>query len=291
MSFATPSRVAAPPSGARGLARPSQLATPVAGGDTSRRDARAPLETSRLLVHPVSARAVLTVLQRPGTDESDLTRTVLVDPALAAAVLRAANSAHLGYSRRIASVRQATVMLGSSLVNSLAASRVADLVFDTDAPDYPDWLWLHSIATASAASVLAGRCGTSPDEAYTAGLLHEVGWLLGAGSRSEHPDQDHAALGAQLLGRWNLTDRIVAAVNLHHAPSDALAAPLDRVLAAAHAFAAALGAPSPERSMPVAEALQLVGLGDVRATAVLGEIEQLVGSVTSGLVEERGVTP
>jgi putative nucleotidyltransferase with HDIG domain len=279
MSFATPSKVldlpASPPSD-----RPAS--------DRSRRADDAIVEPSRLLVHPASARVVLEVLQQPGDATQDLTRTIMADPALAAAVLRAANSAHLGYSRRVAGVRQATVMLGASLVNSLAASRVADLVFDLDAPDYPDWLWLHSLVTACSATVLARRCGESPDDAYTAGLLHEVGWLLGAGTGAANPDQDHAASGARLLSRWNLPERIAAAVNLHHARPAALAGPLERIVVAGHAFAASLGAGGPERPMTTTEALHLIGLGDARSAAIVAEIEQELSVVTADLTSDRG---
>lgn len=273
MSFATPTKV---------LGSTDAPATRRPAGP----DAAVLAEQNRLLVHPASARVVLGVLQRRDDGGPDLTRTILTDPALAAAVLRAANSAHLGYSRRIAGVRQASVMLGASLVNSLAASRVADLVFDADAPDYPDWLWLHSITTACAATVLARRCGESPDDAYTAGLLHEVGWLLGCGAGSTQPGDDHAAIGARLLSRWNLPDRIVAAVNLHHARPAALTVPLERVVVAGHAFAAALGVPGPERAITTTEALLLVGLPDARPAAITAEIEQELANVTSDLTAE-----
>ena len=244
-------------------------------------------EHSRIAVHPASARVVLDVLHRRQDEGGDLTKAILTDPALAAAVLRAANSAHLGYSRRIGGVRQAIVMLGTSLVNSLAASRVADLVFDTEAPDYPDWLWLHSITTACAASVLARRTGEAPDDAYTAGLLHEVGWLLTCTAGAENADQDHAAIGSQLLSRWNLPDRIVASVRLHHARPAALAAPIDKLVVAAHAFAAALGASSPERAIQPIEALQLLQLPDLRQSAVMADVESELASVTSDLVVGR----
>ncbi|CAB4588344.1 unannotated protein [freshwater metagenome] len=248
---------------------------------------RGALERSRLVVHPASARVVLEVLRRPDDSAGDLTKVILTDPALAAAVLRSANSAHLGYSRRIGGVRRATVMLGTGLVNSLAASRVADLVFDTEAPDYPDWLWLHSIATACAASVLARRVGEAPDEAYTAGLLHEVGWLLGAGAGVAHPEHDHAEIGGLLLSRWNLPDRITAAVRMHHARPDGLVAPLDRVVVAARSFAVALGATGPEHTLDSMEALQLLQLRNVRQPAVMQEIEAELAAVTSDLVGAR----
>ncbi|MCU1361526.1 MAG: putative domain HDIG-containing protein [Ilumatobacteraceae bacterium] len=234
---------------------------------------------NRLLVHPSSAKLVLEVLRSPD-GVGDITKTVMTDPALAASVLRAANSAHLGYSRRIGSIRQASVMLGGSLVSSLAASRVADLVFDAEAPDYPDWLWLHSISVAAACTVLARHIGESIDEAFTVGLLHDVGWLLAASNNVSLPqtDTDHSGTGADLLARWNLPDRIVAAVHQHHTRTNALNAPLDRMIVAAHGLVGAMGVPCPERSISPTEALGLVNLTDIRQKVVLGQIEsELIG--------------
>lgn len=244
---------------------------------------------NRLLVHPASARVVLEVLRGPADAGRDLTRTVMTDPALSAAVLRAANSAHLGYSRRIGGIRQASVMLGGSLVGSLAASRVADLVFDTSPPDYPDWLWLHSITMGCACSVLARHTGDAVDDAFTVGLLHDIGWLLAASNGVDvagfdgASDAGHGAAGAELLARWNLPDRIVATVQRHHIRSTALTAPLERLTVGAHAFAAALGAPSPERSMTVDEAMMLLGIRDVRHSALLAAIEAELTGLTSEL--------
>jgi putative nucleotidyltransferase with HDIG domain len=245
-------------------------------------------ERNRLLVHPTSARVVLEVLRGP-EGERDITRTVMTDPALSASVMRAANSAHLGYARRIGSIRQASVMLGGSLVGSLAASRVADLVFDTEAPDYPDWLWLHSLTMACACGVLARHTGDSIDEAFTVGLLHDVGWLLAASS--DHPvapsESDHTSAGAELLARWNLPDRIVTAVQQHHTRTSALNAPLDRLIVGAHGLVAAMGVPSPERSISPNEALVLVGVFDMRPNALLDQIE----SELIGLTNELTIAP
>jgi putative nucleotidyltransferase with HDIG domain len=244
---------------------------------------RRPGERNRLLVHPTSARVVLEVLRGPeGT--RDITKTVMTDPALSASVMRAANSAHLGYSRRIGSIRQASVMLGGSLVGSLAASRVADLVFDTDAPDYPEWLWLHSLTMACACGVLARHTGESIDEAFTVGLLHDVGWLLAASTTGDTPTEaDHSSAGADLLARWNLPDRIVAAVQQHHTRTSALNAPLDRLIVAAHGLVAAMGVPSPERSISPGEALILAGVFDIRQSAMFDQIESELITLTHEL--------
>jgi HD-like signal output (HDOD) protein len=135
--------------------------------------------------------------------------------------------------------------------------------------------------------VLARRSGESADEAYTAGLLHEVGWLLGVSTESAAPDQDHAASGGRLLAKWNLPDPIVAATTFHHARPDALTGRLDRVVVAAHAFAESLGASSPERSLTTVEALHLVGLADARPSVITNEIEAELASVTRDLIEQR----
>ena len=234
----------------------------------------------RLLVHPRAAQLVLELLARSDGDQGRLCELVELDPALAAAVLRAANAAHLGYSHRIAGIRHATVMLGCSLVASLAASRVADLVFDTDAPDYPDWLWQHSIVVASGCAVLAPFVGESPDDAYTVGLLHDVGFLLastnGEPTAVDDPGSDHLVeAGADLLRRWNLPDRVVEGVQRHRARPAALVGGLERLVAAASSFARELGAGGPDRTMPPLEAARLV-MADGRPGDLLEAIEDEV---------------
>lgn len=216
----------------------------------------------RLLVHPRAAQRVLELLARPDGAHAELCTLVELDPALTAAVLRAANSTHLGYSRRIAGIRHATVMLGGSLVASLAASRVADLVFDSTQPDYPDWLWQHSVVVASGCAVLAPYLGEAIDDAYTTGMLHDVGSLLAAANAEGHegePDTGlHVDEGADLLRRWNLPDRVVDGVRHHRARAAGLVGGLERLVAAAGAFAHELGAGGPERPMPLLEAARLV---------------------------------
>ncbi|MCB1001975.1 MAG: HDOD domain-containing protein [Acidimicrobiales bacterium] len=223
---------------------------------------RTALLRDRLLVHPRAAQRVLELLAVPDGAHAELCALVELDPALTAAVLRAANSAHLGFSRRIAGIRHATVLLGGSLVASLAASRVADLVFDTAVPDYPDWLWQHSVVVASSCAVLAPYVGESTDDAFTTGMLHDVGTLVSAsnGESADHVDAspEHAEIGADLLQRWNLPDAVVDGVRHHHARPDALVGGLERLVAASSAFAEELGAGGPERGVSMHDAVRLV---------------------------------
>lgn len=245
------------------------------------------------MVHPTAAGAILEIL-RGGQEQHDVLPVVQTDPALTVAVLRAANSAHLGYSGRIAGVRQATVMLGGGLVSSLAASRIADLLFDTSNREYPDWYWLHSVAVACGAAVAARHMGESSDEAFTAGILHDIGWLLAASNVDDDHGSNHIATavehsdtGADLLRRWNVPERVVASVRTHHTKATLLTPPLNRAVVVGHAVADALGAPGPERSITMVEAMEIAELGGMKRALLLSEVEAEMASVTNSLWCDR----
>lgn len=229
----------------------------------------------RLAVHPKTVELVLELLQGPPQRQTELMRVVQTDPALAAGVMRAANSVHLGFARQIAGLRQATVMLGQNLVGAVVAGRVADRVFEHKPMTYPEWLWPHSMVLASTCAVLARRTGVSPDEAYTAGLLHDVGWLMAASNQVdlEGRDRSHARIGSGLLGRWNLPERIVLATDTHHSIVDSSVSPLAKLVIAGHAFAEELGANGPETTVSIIEAMHILRL-DMRPATLLDDIEE-----------------
>lgn len=169
------------------------------------------------------------------------------DPALAAQVLRLANSAFYGMPRKVASVPQAVLLLGSRAVRNLAlvASTYPSLVQPvTGYALGPDQLWMHALGTASGASLVAEKTGSAlSDLAFTAGLLHDIGkvamsvWLdkkLPAllkiaeieGSTFDEVERrvlgyDHTQVGAHLGQRWNLPEDLILAMRWHHQPDKA----------------------------------------------------------------------
>jgi putative nucleotidyltransferase with HDIG domain len=158
------------------------------------------------------------------------------DPGLAARVLALANSSQFGLCRRVTDLAQAVTIVGTGVVQTLAIANTAALV-DTsgiiaDAHD-------HAIRVAIAARLLAPAAGVDPDDAFAAGLLHDIGeLLLLQDSPSEyatlrttfstHADQlraekrafgtDHALAGAEHLLDWRVPDVIADAVADHHDP-------------------------------------------------------------------------
>lgn len=140
----------------------------------------------------------LEVLRLTESDDTTVETLGLViesDPALSSQLLKIVNSPLCGMSRKVASLSRATVLLGFNTVSSLALS--LSLVSDNrrsdcDVFDY-DQFWSESLGRAVAGRHLAKQLKSfAPDEAFTCGLLCQVGRLAFA---SAYPDRYAQALG------------------------------------------------------------------------------------------------
>lgn len=172
----------------------------------------------------------------------DLIAVIEKDQALTGKMLRLANSAFFGQSRRVATIPRAVMLLGFSTVRNLALGvKVWDALGSGIARPRLEELWLHSVACAMAAKALASKLRVGdPDETFTAGLLHDVGRLVlamrfrddywnavGGTTETEPVDAlerqafgiDHAEVGAWMLEAWALPPAIVEAVRVHHGTS------------------------------------------------------------------------
>lgn len=191
----------------------------------------------------------------------EVARVIATDPVLTASLLRVANSAYYGFARRLATVHEAVLLLGFKQVRQIAIG--ASLISAWKRPGTPDdgfdldLFWGHSLAVAVIAETGARKFNAGrPEEAFTAGIVHDVGALaLRQAMPMEFRDVldhsrrtgisiwdaeldrigfTHAELGGALVDRWSLPARIVEAVARHH---EALAAPGADGLAGVVAFA------------------------------------------------------
>ncbi len=191
-------------------------------------------ELLRMPPQPATAELVLRLVADPTSTALQLARAVETDPALAARVIRLANSPYYGAPRRVASAQHAIVLLGRDTVRGIAASAACSLL-DTRADFGPDGFFRHALACAAASSVVAMRVGLSPADAFSAGLLHDLGAIL-----LHHRDPEafanaqrqrsmseivaaelkafgmtHAQAGAAALEAWGFPSAFVEAVALH----------------------------------------------------------------------------
>ena len=184
------------------------------------------------------------ILSLVGNEEASARELVDVierDQALTGRILRLANSAFFGQSRQVSTIPRAIMLLGFSTVRNLSLGvKVWEAVAGKLARQRVEELWAHAVTVAVVTRTLAVRLRCcDPDEAFTAGLLHDVGrvviasrfreayWeAVGGGSEAEPVTAleqaafavDHAEVGSWLFEAWNLPLAIVEAVRQHHQP-------------------------------------------------------------------------
>jgi len=193
-------------------------------------------------------------LANPDVGLTTVAAVVERDPSMSAKVLQLVNSAYFGLSQRITSVAQAMVYLGSDTMKGLVlTSQVFSLAEKRQLPGLSvDALQEHSLMTGRLAKRLIVNQRVA-DEAFTAGLLHDIGQIALSVSipdtyadilrtsrdrplheaEQERLGVSHAEVGAYLLGVWGLPFIVVEAVAYHHRPS-AVEAGDREVLAAVH---------------------------------------------------------
>ena len=233
-----------------------------------------------------------------------LAKKIGQDPALSARVLRVVNSPFYGLAGRVGNLSEAVMVLGFSAIRSLtlAASLTARFSLRPVAGMDPLRLWEHSFTCALAAQRLAPAAGLSPDTAFTAGLLHDIGIMAilvqvperfaellnacpdcaaRAVAERERFGASHDEIGARLLAAWRLPQPIVSAVRWHHEPAQVDERLVDLVHVAdlvAHERAG-IGLPAP-RGDVVEAALARLGLdwrGCGEALGAIGEqVEAMV---------------
>lgn len=199
--------------------------------------------TDRLPSPKGIALEILRLTEDDETTVECLTAVIESDPALSGRLLRVVNSPLAGMSRKVASLSRATVLLGFRTVASLALglSLVSENRRKTCAAFDYDAFWSESLARAVAACYLARVTKAfSPDEAFTCGLLSQVGRLAFA---SAYPDRyaqvlhavgndrhdltqfeqdlfgiDHNALAAEMIADWHLPRIFIQVVRTQDDP-------------------------------------------------------------------------
>ncbi len=195
------------------------------------------------------------------TTISDLATLVSQDPSLSARLLTVANSPAAWRRMESKNLSQCLVNLGTRLSRTLAACLIVQNFF-TPAIDKRRYelngFWGHSLRLAETARALAVETQYhDTEEAYLAGLLHDIGQLLllvgtekrygallaSSGDESalrdlerQNIDTDHAAIGAWLVDQWKLPSFMADAILFHHNPKDEIvtADTLSHIIWSAH---------------------------------------------------------
>lgn len=204
-------------------------------------------EVAELRPLPAVAVRALEIAEGDQFSAHELAQAISADQPLTAKLLRLSNSAYYGFPRRITTVRDAVVLLGFRAVRS---ATLASCVIDTlpgGAVMDAMTAWRFSVTTGLLAEVLARATQTHQDEAFTAGVLHNIGRLALDQQRPRellasrnlarqrglplveaqrlvlgYTDAD---LGGALALHWNFPDALADAVAHHHLDMNALPNP------------------------------------------------------------------
>lgn len=175
---------------------------------------------------------------------SDLAGVISKDPAIAAKLLRMANSSQIGRPGQVSDIGDAVMTLGIRSANLLTLSfSLASCSYESrsNAFDYTRF-WTASACNAVVARLIArSHLRARQDEAFLAGLLCDFAQLMLAESAPREyepvlrwnranggPIQaaelaqlgcDHAEFGRLILLNWGLPPVICEAVGAHHKPT------------------------------------------------------------------------
>jgi putative nucleotidyltransferase with HDIG domain len=134
----------------------------------------------------------------------ELEGMIKVDPGLTAKILKIANSALYARQREVTNLQTAITLLGFQNIRSLIMLLTASRMFPRMASSsFQPAFWRHSIVSAFLSRSLAQRCakGSPAEEAFIAGLLHDIGQAV---LFNADPEQYGQALEAEKLGAIEL---------------------------------------------------------------------------------------
>lgn len=188
---------------------------------------------------------IVQALRTPDSSVTKIGQIISRDMGMTAKILQLVNSAYFGLPRNISDPIHAAKLLGLETIKALVLTVQIFSQFEQSNLGELDlnMLWKHSVTVGSFAKLIAkveSLQSKTVDEAFTAGLLHDVGKLVLASNLCELYDQTlvlvknkgltcwqaetetfgatHSEVGGYLLGLWGLPHPIVEAVTYHHHP-------------------------------------------------------------------------
>ena len=195
---------------------------------------------------PTVALRILEVVNDESAGGGDLLEAIGGDPALAVRILRTVNSASYGLRHTVTDLKSAISILGFREIRNLALTIYVARSFK-EGIGYRTYsreaLWNHMVAVATAAKLVANVCGrVAGDEAYLAGLLHDLGLILidqhihhrfrtvidGLNLNEIAPTCDverqvlgfdHTEIGEFVARKWRFPTQVTDAIRFHHMPA------------------------------------------------------------------------
>lgn len=195
--------------------------------------------TKELPSIPKLVQELISSFQDEQADINAISEKIALDQTLTARVLRLANSPWFGFSREVATIKDAAVLLGFNHLRTLVLACGITSSFNYPAGFNPKQFWDKSFTIASLAQWLSQYGEIDAQEAFTCGMLHNIGLVLIAIKTPEHyqkiialddsPEENEATerrmlgfctteLSSFIAKSWHFPDSIQEALRWQNSP-------------------------------------------------------------------------
>lgn len=255
------------------------------------------------------------VMADPDSSFKELGAVIETDQAIAARVLKLANSAYYGLRGMVSSIHQASVVLGyealGELISVVGASGLLDNILNGYGLE-SGFMWQHSLAVAFGSKMIANkRYPRLENDAFSSGLLHDAGKIVLDPYVFEKEKEfeslmkddattflvaekkllgfDHAEIAYDLCQKWSIPESQSTAIRYHHYPSQSNGNELAYILHVADIMAMRCGIGTGYDAMlyQVEEgALDFLGISEADMESITPEVVEAVDKVASDIHQE-----
>ncbi len=188
---------------------------------------------------------LLAVIRDPRSSMDEIVSVIKYDEVLTGEVLKLCNSAYFGLNRKIHSLNDAMVCLGTAKLLHLVMAAHSNALLGHEQQGYgmlKGQLWQHSVGVALACEAIGTKTKQpNTNLLFTAGLIHDIGKVvLNQYVGKEYAEiarlvteekrafneaermvlgYDHCEVGALLAEKWNLSEVITQCIRWHHEPA------------------------------------------------------------------------
>jgi HD-like signal output (HDOD) protein len=252
------------------------------------------------------------VMSDPKSGFKEIAKVIETDQAIAARILKVANSAYYGLSGMVNSIHQASVVLGYQTLEQVITMVSSSSLLGKQLKGYglqAGALWRHSLAVALGSRLIAQKRAPSLEgDAFSVGLIHDAGKLALDSHIFQKKDQihaflndnsdsfleaerhvlgfDHTEIAFDLCQKWKLPETHAEAMRFHHAPDAAGNNQLAYIVHTANylAIQAGLGTGPAFDNEPLNdEAVRFLTLKDADLEEISAEIVSSVEKISASL--------
>ncbi len=249
------------------------------------------------------------VMASSSSNFKELGELLETDMAIAAKVLKLANSSYYGMGGKVSSIQHASVVLGHKTLGELVTMSGTSGLLSNTLEGYgleAGELWRHSLGVAFGAKIISAKKNPSlANDAFAAGLLHDSGKIILDPYVLERNQQfieftaesdesfltaekqilgfDHSEIASEVCKSWNIPKSLTTAIRYHHYPSRSQEDELSHIVHMADGIAMMAGLGLGIDGMMYQfddAAMEFLGLGEEDLTDIMGEVVQAVESIS-----------